>query len=144
MLAGQASVITQAISPPHCLWVVVRQHDRVGGHRAGDAGRIGQPERSDTRAGRGEQRVDVPVITAGELHNKPTAGVAARQPQRRHGGLGPRVHQPHLVDRRAGDYFFGKLYLAGRHRAERRAMANRLTQRLRDGWMRVAEYHRPP
>jgi hypothetical protein len=50
MLPGAASVMTQAISVavarrtrPRRGDVVVRQHDRVGGRRAGDAGRVGQP-----------------------------------------------------------------------------------------------------
>ena len=49
--------------------VVVRQHDRLAGLGAGDAGRVGQGERGDAGAGRGEQRVDVTVVAAGELHD---------------------------------------------------------------------------
>ena len=72
MLPGAASVMTAAISSP-CGGegrldggeVVVGQHDRVAGRRAGDAGRVGQrrasrrrsrPRRAARRRGRGSSR----------------------------------------------------------------------------------------
>ena len=73
-VAAAASVITQAISVAELGErrldrgdVVVRQHDRVGGGRAGDARGVRQAERRDAGAGRGQQRVDVAVVAAGEL-----------------------------------------------------------------------------
>ena len=74
MLPAAASVITQAMvgavlgeRGPHGVEVVVGQHDRVGGLRAGDAGAGGQAERGDPGARLGEQRVDVAVVAAREL-----------------------------------------------------------------------------
>ena len=76
MLPAAASVITQAMSAPNSAkaastarQVVVGQHDRLGRLRAGHAWGVRQPEGDDAGAGRGEQRVDVAVIAAGELHD---------------------------------------------------------------------------
>ena len=107
MFAAAASVMTQAIWSPCSLEggtggreVVVRQHDRVGGGRAGDAGGVGQAERGHPGAGAGQQRVDVPVVAAGELHHLRAAGEPAGQPDRAHRRLGAGADEPHLLDRR--------------------------------------------
>ena len=82
MLPAAASVIRQAISAAVLGErgldrgeVVVGQHDRVGGRGAGDAGRVRAARSVATPgAGRGEQRVDVAVVAAGELHDLVAAG----------------------------------------------------------------------
>jgi hypothetical protein len=53
----------------------------------------GQAERDDAGAGAGQQRVDVAVVAAGELHDLAAAGEAARQPDRAHRRLGAGVDQ---------------------------------------------------
>src|SRR5262252_6591578 len=68
MFAGHASVITQAISVP----------------LAANAWRVRQPERGDARAGGHEQRVDVPVVAAGELHHQTPSGKSPGQTDRGH------------------------------------------------------------
>ena len=87
MLPGDASVITQAISSPcsakACARrprVVVGQHQRRGGRRRRDAGRAGHRQGGEAGAGLREQRVDVAVVAAGELHHEVAAGEAAGQP----------------------------------------------------------------
>src|SRR5580693_6210059 len=47
---------------------------------AGHPGRVGQPERRDAGAGRGEQRVYVAVVAAGEFDHHPAAGEAPGEP----------------------------------------------------------------
>lgn len=71
MLPGEASVITQAISPG-CRWKASCTASRslYGrtmvslGLGAGDAGGVGKREGGDPGAGRREERVDVPVVAA--------------------------------------------------------------------------------
>ena len=79
--------------------VVVGQDDGVGGGAGGDAGGVGQAEGGDAGAGRGEQRVDVAVVAAGELHDQRPAGGAAGQPDGRQHRLGAGVDQPDPLDR---------------------------------------------
>ena len=76
MLAAIGSTSTAARSSPcsastasSAVEVVVRHDDRVGDGAGCDAGRTGQPERRDPAPGRDEQRVEVPVVAAGELHD---------------------------------------------------------------------------
>ena len=119
MLPAAASVMTAAMCGPSRGEgrldrgdVVVGQHDRLAGRRAGHAGRVGQAEGGHAGAGGGEQRVDVPVVAAGELDDLGAAGEAAGQPDRRHGRLGARVDQAYLLDRGPRDDLGGQLDLA--------------------------------
>ena len=90
MLPAAASVITQAISVAVLGEggldrgeVVVGQHDRVGGAGAPvTPGVSGSANVATPGAGRGEQRVDVAVVAAGELHDHGAAGEPAGQPDR--------------------------------------------------------------
>ncbi len=133
MFAAAASVMMHAI----CIAVgverrfdrreiVVGHHDRVGGRGTGDSWRIGQRQRRETRPRRHEQRVDVAVVATGELHDLRPAGESARQPQRGHGGLRARAHQPYLLDGLdPADDLLGEFDLARRRRPEAGAFAPR-------------------
>ena len=130
---------------PHRVEVVVRQHDRVAGLRAGHPRGVGQPEGRHARTGRGQQRVHMPVVAAGELDHLGAAGEAARQPDRRHRRLGAGGDQPHLLDRLdPGHDLLGELDLALAGRAEGRAAGDRLLDGGDHLGVRVAEDHRPP
>ena len=74
-------------------------------------GESGRPRVATPGAGRGEQRVDVAVVAAGELDDLAATGVAAGEPDRRHGRLGAGVDQAHLLDRGPGDDLRGQLHL---------------------------------
>ena len=60
----------------------------------------GSPNVATPLPGLHQQRVEVAVVTARELHDLGAAGRAARQAHRGHRGLGARRDQPHLLDRR--------------------------------------------
>ena len=92
----------------------------------------------------GEQRVDVAVVAAGELHHELAAGEPAGQPDGGHGGLGARGDQPDLLDRRARDDLLGQLHLGAGRGAVRRAAADRLVDRVEHLRVRVTEQHRTP
>ena len=86
MFAATGSTITAAISGPLRAnavvergVVVVRHDDGVGDGALGDAGRAREPERGDAAARGDEQRVDVAVVAAGELHDLRPAGHAPRR-----------------------------------------------------------------
>ena len=57
--------------------VVVRDDDRVAYGAFGDTGGSGEPERGNATSGLHEQRVEVPVVAAGELDHLRAAGRAA-------------------------------------------------------------------
>ena len=106
MFAAAASVMTAAISPGWAANAARTASMSLYGSTitsavvaAGDAGRVGQRERGDPGTGRGQQRVDMAVVAPGELDDLGPAGEPAGQPDRRHGGLGARGDQPHLLDR---------------------------------------------
>ena len=80
--------------------VVVRDDDRVGDRARGDAGRAREPERGDAAARGDEQRVEVAVVAAGELHDLVATGGAAGEADRGHRRLGAARHEPHLLDAR--------------------------------------------
>ena len=95
MLPGAASVMRQAMRGAvggegglDGVAVVVGQDDRLARGRGRDAAGAGDGQRRDAGARLGEQRVDVAVVAAGELHDEVATGEAARQPDRRHGRLG--------------------------------------------------------
>ena len=95
-------------------------------------GRTGEPEGRDAAAGLHEQRVEVAVIAARELHDLVAAGRAACEAHRGHRGFGAGRHEPHLLDRRhAVADRFRELDLARRRRAERRARPRRHAAPLR-------------
>ena len=81
--------------------VVVGHDDGVGDRARRDPGGAGEPERRHAAAGRDEQRVEMAVVAAGELHDRVPAGRAPGEPHRGHRRLGPARHQPHLLDARA-------------------------------------------
>ena len=130
---------------PHRLQVVVRQHDRVAGLRARHSRGVRQPEGRHPGTGRGQQRVHMAVVAAGELDHLGAAGEPAGQPDRRHGRLGAGGHQPHLLDRLdPGHDLLGERDLALAGRTEGRTAGDgRLHGRDHLG-VRVAEDHRPP
>ena len=124
--------------------VVVGQHDRLGRRGGRNPGAVRQPERRDARARRGEQRVDMAVVAAGELHDDAPPGVAAGQPNRRHRGLGAAVDQAHLLrgvratisSARATSFSEGVPNEKPRVAVSRTASTH--------GRVRVTEDHRPP
>ena len=129
----------------HRVEVVVRQDDGVGRAGTGDARGVRQAEGRDAGPGRGEQRVDVAVVAAGELHDLGAAGEAAGQPDRGHRRLGAAGHQPQLLDRRDPvDDLLGERDLALGRRTERRALRHRGVHGLDDRRVGVAEHQRPP
>ena len=125
--------------------VVVRNHDRVGDGARGDARRSREAERRDAAPGLDEQRVEMAVIAAGELHDLVAPGRAAGQAHRRHRGFGPRRDEPRLFDRRhpRADRL-DELDLARGRRAVRRAVGRGLLHGLDDLRVRVAEDRRAP
>lgn len=130
---------------PHGLQVVVRQHDRVAGLRARDPGGVRKTEGRDPGPGGGEQRVHVPVVAAGELHDLRTAGEPARQPDRGHGRLGAGRHQPYLLHGLdPGHDLLGERDLALTGRTERGAAGDSLLDCGDDLGVGMAEDHRPP
>ena len=151
MLPGAASVI-EAGDPVAVLGerlldggpVVVGQHQRQRGRGLGYAGSAGHRERGQPGAGRGEQRVDVAVVAAGELHHHVAAGEAAGQPDRRHGRLGAGGHEPDPLHRRAGHHLLGELDLGLRRGAVRRAAGHRGGHGGLHLGVGVAQQHRPP
>ncbi len=125
--------------------VVVRQHDRVAGLGAGDAGGVGQREGGDTGTGGGEQRVDVTVVTPGELDDLGPAREPAGQPDGGHRGLGPAAHEPHLLHGLdAGDDLLGERDLALTGGAEGGAARDGVVDGGDHVGLRVPEDHRAP
>ena len=124
--------------------VVVGQHQRRGGGRGGHAGGAGHGEGGEPGPGLREQRVDVAVVAAGELHDELAAGEAAGQPDRGHGGLGAAGHEPDLLRRGPADDRLGELDLGPGRGAVGRAAGDRLPHRVDDLRVRVAEQHRAP
>ena len=87
-------------------------------------GRVRQAEGGDAGAGRGQERVDVAVVAAGELHHLGAAREPAGQPDRRHRRLGAAADQPDLLDGvDARHDLLGQLDLVAARRAEGRPEA---------------------
>ena len=125
--------------------VVVRKHKRIARGALGHAGRIGHAERGGRTARRHQQAIDVAVIIAGELHDHRPAGVSAGEADGAHRGLGARIDQPHLLDRRHGlDHKFGQFVLGQRRRAETRAAAQGRFEGFDHRRVIVPEDHRSP
>src|SRR5213078_1634056 len=102
-------------------------------------------EGCDAGAGGGEQRVDVSVVAAGELHDSRATGEAAGEADRRHRRLGAGADEPHLLDRAdPGDDLLGELDLALGRRTEAGAAADLGPHRVDNGGMRMAEDDRAP
>ena len=152
MLPGDASVITQAISPG-CAANAARtasrslygSDDRVAGLGTGHPRGVRQPEGRHTRTRGGQQRVHVTVVAAGELDHLGPPGEPAGEPDRGHRRLGAAGHQPHLLDRLdPRDDLLGQRDLALTGRTEGRAAGDRVLDGRDDLGMGVAEDHRPP
>ena len=124
--------------------VVVGQHDRLGGRGRRHPRAVGQPEGRDSRAGRREQRVDVAVVAAGELHDDGPPGEPAGQPDRGHRRLGAAVDEANLLGRGASDDLLRERDLVLGRRAEREPAGRGRLDRLDHGRVRVPEDHRPP
>ena len=119
--------------------------DRELRERRRHARAVGHPERQRTGSCTHQQRVDVPVIAAGELHDRVATGCRACQPQGRHRRLGSGANQPYLLDRRhdAG-HELGELHLELGRRAEAQPASDPFGDGLHDGGVRVTQDHRPP
>ena len=73
--------------------------------------------------GLGQERIDVSVVAAGELHDLRPAGVAASQADGAHGRLGARRHEAHLLDGiDSGHDLLGEFDLTCRRGAEGEAL----------------------
>src|SRR5262245_57797043 len=84
------------------------------------------------------------VVTAGELNDLGPTGTAARQPDRRHRRLGPRIDQADLLDRGAADDLGGQLDLTRRRRTEARTTSGRASDGRDDLGVRVSMDQRTP
>lgn len=125
--------------------IVIRQHDGVARLCAGDARGVRQTEGGDAGAGRGEQRVDVPVVAPGELHHLGTAGETARQPDRRHGRLGAGGDESYLLNGVDTVHdLLGERHLVLHGRTEGGAALDGPAHGVRHLGVCVAEDHRPP
>ena len=125
--------------------VVVGQDDGLSGLGGGDAGGVRQAERGDARARGNQQRVDVAVVAPGELHDQRAAGEAARQPDRRHGRLRSRGHQPDHLDRcHPAHDLLGELDLGRSRGPEGEAAGDRLADGRHHARVRMPQDHRPP
>ena len=79
---------------------VVERHHHGVGHRAfGHTRGARQAEGGDAAAGGHQQRIQVAVVAAGELHDLRPAGCAARDPDRRHRSLGTGREKTNLLHR---------------------------------------------
>ncbi len=125
--------------------VAVRQHHRLGSRRSRDAGRVGQAERGDARAGRSQHRVRVTVVAAGELDDQGPVGLRTSQAQGGHDRLGAGAREAHPLDGLDPSHdLLGEQHLVGARRAERRRRGGRRGDRLDDGGVGVPEDHGPP
>ena len=79
--------------------IVVREHDGVLDGSLGDARRVREPEGGDTGSRLHEQRIDVAVVAARELHDQVAPGGGTGQPDSRHHRLGTGRHEAHALDR---------------------------------------------
>ena len=125
--------------------VVVRHDDGVRDRAGRDAGRTGEPERGQAAARLHQERVEVPVVAARELHDLGPTGCAAREAHGGHRGFGAGRHEPRLLDRR--DPFadrFDQFDLAWGRCAVRRAVGRGALHRFDDFRVRVAEDRRAP
>ncbi len=73
---------------------VERGHDGVGDRRCRHAVASGQALVGDAGTTRGQERIGVTVVAAGELDDRVAPGGAARQSDRRHRRLGTRRSEP--------------------------------------------------
>src|SRR5215467_9359884 len=104
----------------------------------------GQAKSGYSGAGRGEQCIDVTVITACELHNQPPACVAPGEADGGHRCFGARINQPHPIDRCSGSNLFGKIGLSCSDCAKRQSAASCGLHGGHDRGMGVPEDHWPP
>ena len=99
--------------------VVVGDDERLGGHLRRHARRVREGQGRDARPGAHEERVDVPVVVPGELHDEAAPGEPAREPDGAHRRLGAAGDQAHLLDRAdAGDDLLGEGHLVLGRRPE--------------------------
>ena len=125
--------------------VVVIEDDRVRRAALRHAGAGGRAEGQRAAAGRHEEGVDVAVIVPGELHHFVPPRGPAGEADGAHGGLGPAVGEPDLVDGRDGvDDEFGEFGLGRGGGAEGGGPGEGVRDRGHDGRVPVAEDVRPP
>ena len=92
-----------------------------------------------------QQRIDVAMITTGELDDLVAFSESARQPHARHRRLRPAIHHPHFFDRRhpcadqLGHFHFERI-----GNAETDASLRRIADSANDNWRRVSENGRAP
>ena len=125
--------------------VVELRDQRVTGKVGRHAGRAGCAEGERARARLHQQAVGGAVIAALELDDPGAAGVAARQPQRRHRRLGSGADEAHPLHMRvpAADALcqLGLHHVGG---AERQTVGRRLPHPFQHQRMAVADDHRAP
>ena len=115
------------------------------GRGCGDTGRARQRQGGNTRSGGGQQPVQVAVVAAGKLDDEVSAGEAAGQPDRRHGGLGAGGHHPDaLGGRHALLHDGGEVGLVRRGCAEGQAAVHGGVNGLEDGRVGVTQQRRAP
>src|ERR1041385_4314444 len=92
--------------------VVEGKCERVRGERCGNAGAVGQPERSDAGSRFDEQTVSVAVITTFKLHQLRASGETACEADGRHRRFRTATHHAHHLDGRDRvDHFLRELDL---------------------------------
>ena len=129
---------------PHGVQVVVGHGDGLRRGGRGDAGRVGQAQRGDTGTGGDQQGVDVAVVAADELEDPVTAGEAAGQAHRGHGGLGAGIHHADLLHAGTADDLLGQGDLPHRRRAEGDALGHGRLHGVHHHGVGVAVDHRTP
>mmetsp|Transcript_27728 Transcript_27728/g.85715 ORF Transcript_27728/g.85715 Transcript_27728/m.85715 type:complete len:405 (-) Transcript_27728:166-1380(-) len=125
--------------------VVVLRDERARRRAGRHARRVGQTERRDARARLDEEAVRVAVVAALELDDLLAARVRADEAEHAHARLRARVREAdHLHGGDRVDDHFGEDVLVRRRRAERRALLERLAERVVDLVVRVAADGRAP
>ncbi len=125
--------------------VVVGQDEGVRGDLGRHAGgaRVAVGEGAGARLD--QQRVGMPVVAALELHDVAAAGEAAREAQRRHGGLRPGRDEAHELKRgHQPAECLGELHLRFGGRAEGQRARRRFLHRFHHCGVGVADDHRTP
>ncbi len=125
--------------------IVVRQRESEVGDLFGHAGRAGNAEGGDARAGFDQKAVGVAVIAALEFDDDFAAGGGAGQADGGHGGLSAGADEAQFLNGGiAGNNALGEIGLGGRGGAEAGRVACRALDGFNHGREGVAQDHGAP